>query len=156
MTRPPEIEQFADKLRLTLDRLSLSRVQLAQSAGVDKSVAARWASGRVHPGEQSIVRHRTRAPANNEFLPCRMEPALNRVCCAIGPAAPTDPRGSHLRIAGLRLCGGRYPGAVGAALRWVVALDAFLIHGAASHLCFSRRAAPRALQPQPRDRRPQL
>jgi len=56
MPRPPEIEQFADKLRLTLDRLSLSRVQLAQSAGVDKSVAARWASGRVHPGEQSIVR----------------------------------------------------------------------------------------------------
>jgi transcriptional regulator with XRE-family HTH domain len=56
MPRPPEIEQFADKLRLTLDRLSLSRVQLAQSAGVDKSVAARWASGRVRPGEQSIVR----------------------------------------------------------------------------------------------------
>jgi transcriptional regulator with XRE-family HTH domain len=56
MPRPPEIEQFADKLRLTLDRLSLSRVQLAQYAGVDKSVAARWASGRVRPGEQSIVR----------------------------------------------------------------------------------------------------
>jgi len=56
MPRSPEIEQFADKLRLTLDRLSLSRVQLAQSAGVDKSVAARWASGRVRPGEQSIVR----------------------------------------------------------------------------------------------------
>jgi transcriptional regulator with XRE-family HTH domain len=56
MPRPPEIEQFADKLRLALDRLNLSRVQLAQSAGVDKSVAARWASGRVRPGEQSIVR----------------------------------------------------------------------------------------------------
>ena len=56
MPRSPEIEQFADKLRLTLDRLSLSRVQLAQHAGVDKSVAARWASGRVRPGEQSIVR----------------------------------------------------------------------------------------------------
>jgi transcriptional regulator with XRE-family HTH domain len=56
MPRAPEIAQFADKLRLTLDRLNLSRVQLAQFAGVDKSVAARWASGRVRPGEQSIVR----------------------------------------------------------------------------------------------------
>lgn len=56
MPRSPEIEQFADKLRLTLDRLGWSRVQLAQSAGVDKSVAARGTSGRVRPGEQSIVR----------------------------------------------------------------------------------------------------
>jgi len=45
MPRSPAIEQFTDKLRLTLDRLGWSRVQLAQSAGVDKSVAARWTSG---------------------------------------------------------------------------------------------------------------
>jgi hypothetical protein len=56
MPRAPEIAQFAEKLGIMLDRLSLSRVRLAQSAGVDKSVAGRWASGRAHPGEQSIVR----------------------------------------------------------------------------------------------------
>jgi transcriptional regulator with XRE-family HTH domain len=56
MPRSPEIERFAEKLGVVLDRLSLSRVQLAQLAGVDKSVARRWASGRTRPGEQSIVR----------------------------------------------------------------------------------------------------
>ncbi|HWA81042.1 MAG TPA: helix-turn-helix transcriptional regulator [Acetobacteraceae bacterium] len=50
------IEEFTEKLSLMCDRLSLSRVQLAHAVGVDKSVAARWASGRVRPGEQSIVR----------------------------------------------------------------------------------------------------
>jgi transcriptional regulator with XRE-family HTH domain len=56
MPRSPEIDRFAEKLGIVLDRLSLSRVQLAQLAGVDKSVAGRWASGRTRPGEQSIVR----------------------------------------------------------------------------------------------------
>jgi transcriptional regulator with XRE-family HTH domain len=56
MPRSPPIEQFAGKLNVMCDRLSLSRVQLAQAVGVDKSVAARWASGRVRPGEQSVVR----------------------------------------------------------------------------------------------------
>lgn len=56
MPRSPAIEQFTEKLGLMCDRLSLSRVQLAHAVGVDKSVAARWASGRVRPGEQSVVR----------------------------------------------------------------------------------------------------
>lgn len=56
MPRSPAIEQFSEKLILMCDRLSLSRVQLAHAVGVDKSVAARWTSGRVHPGEQSVVR----------------------------------------------------------------------------------------------------
>lgn len=56
MPRSPEIDHFAEKLGVMLDRLSLSRVQLAQLAGVDKSVSGRWASGRARPGEQSIVR----------------------------------------------------------------------------------------------------
>ena len=56
MPRSPTIEQFTEKLNLMCDRLSLSRVHLAQAVGVDKSVAARWTSGRVRPGEQSIVR----------------------------------------------------------------------------------------------------
>ena len=47
---------FAEKLGVMLDRLSLSRVQLAQLAGVVKSVSGRWASGRAGPGEQSLVR----------------------------------------------------------------------------------------------------
>jgi hypothetical protein len=56
MPRSPEIDRFAEKLAIVLDRLSLSRVQLAQLAGVDKSVSGRWVSGRGRPGEQSIVR----------------------------------------------------------------------------------------------------
>ncbi len=56
MPRSPSIEQLAEKLNLMCDRLSLSRVQLAHAVGVDKSVAVRWTSGRVRPGEQSIVR----------------------------------------------------------------------------------------------------
>jgi transcriptional regulator with XRE-family HTH domain len=56
MPRSPEIERFAEKLGMVLDRLSLSRVQLAQLVGVDKSVSGRWASGRSRPSEQNIVR----------------------------------------------------------------------------------------------------
>ena len=56
MPRSSEIDRFGEKLGLMRDRLSLSRVQLAQAAGVDKSVAARWISGRVRPSDQSIVR----------------------------------------------------------------------------------------------------
>lgn len=56
MPRSPEIPEFAEKLSVMLDRLSLSRAQLAQLAGVDKSVSGRWAAGRARPGEQSIVR----------------------------------------------------------------------------------------------------
>lgn len=56
MPRSPEIDHFAEKLGVMLDRLSLSRVQLAKLAGVDKSVSGRWASGRARPGEHSIVR----------------------------------------------------------------------------------------------------
>jgi transcriptional regulator with XRE-family HTH domain len=56
MPRSSEIGRFGEKLGLMQDRLSLSRVQLAQAAGVDKSVAARWISGRVRPSDQSIVR----------------------------------------------------------------------------------------------------
>lgn len=56
MPRSPEIDHFAEKLGVMLDRLSLSRVQLAKLAGVDKSVSGRWVSGRARPGEHSIVR----------------------------------------------------------------------------------------------------
>jgi len=56
MPRASGIEQLPQKLGLMLDRLSLSRVELAHAAGVDKSVAARWLSGRVRPGDHSIVR----------------------------------------------------------------------------------------------------
>jgi transcriptional regulator with XRE-family HTH domain len=56
MPRSSEIDRFGEKIGLMRDRLSLSRVQLAQVAGVDKSVAARWISGRVRPSDQSIVR----------------------------------------------------------------------------------------------------
>jgi transcriptional regulator with XRE-family HTH domain len=56
MPRSSEIDRFSEKLSLMRDRLSLSRVQLAQAARVDKSVASRWVSGRARPSDQSIVR----------------------------------------------------------------------------------------------------
>jgi hypothetical protein len=40
MPRAPEIVQFAEKLGVMLDRLGMSRVQLAQAAGVDKLPSA--------------------------------------------------------------------------------------------------------------------
>jgi transcriptional regulator with XRE-family HTH domain len=55
MARAPEIGDFAAKLGLLLDRLNWSRAQLAQRAGVDKSVAQRWVGGQVQPGEASLV-----------------------------------------------------------------------------------------------------
>jgi transcriptional regulator with XRE-family HTH domain len=55
MARAPEIAEFAAKLGLLLDRLNWSRAQLAQRAGVDKSVAQRWVGGQVQPGEASLV-----------------------------------------------------------------------------------------------------
>ncbi len=56
MSRSTEIDRFSEKLNLMRDRLNLSRVQRAQAARVDTSVASRWVSGRVHPSDQSIVR----------------------------------------------------------------------------------------------------
>ncbi len=55
MPRAPGIPDFTAKLALVLDRLCWSRGQLAQKAGVDKSVALRWAAGHVTPGEASLV-----------------------------------------------------------------------------------------------------
>jgi transcriptional regulator with XRE-family HTH domain len=45
---------FASKLVILLDRLNWSRAQLARKAGVDKSVAQRWAAGKVVPGETNL------------------------------------------------------------------------------------------------------
>jgi hypothetical protein len=53
--RPPAVPGFATRLAILLDRLSWSRGDLARRAGVDKSVALRWASGAVVPGEASLV-----------------------------------------------------------------------------------------------------
>lgn len=47
---------FAEKLNLVMKRLSLSRGGLASAVGVDKSVAGRWASGKVKPSAHNIAR----------------------------------------------------------------------------------------------------
>ncbi|MBR0670785.1 helix-turn-helix domain-containing protein [Neoroseomonas soli] len=54
MPRGPEIDAFAEKLRLLLDRANLSRAQVAQRAGVDKSVVARWLNGALHPSDHTL------------------------------------------------------------------------------------------------------
>jgi hypothetical protein len=53
--QPPALPGFAARLAILLDRLNWSRGELARRAGVDKSVALRWASGAVVPGEASLV-----------------------------------------------------------------------------------------------------
>lgn len=64
--RPPVVTDFAAKLGRLLDALNWSRAELARRAGVDKSVALRWAAGSVVPGESSLVALTT---AIREVLP---------------------------------------------------------------------------------------
>lgn len=47
---------FADKFRLALNALSMSRGRLASELGVDKSLVARWASGAVRPSAYNLER----------------------------------------------------------------------------------------------------
>lgn len=55
MARTPGTDDFADKLRSALARLNISRSQLAQAVGVDKSVATRWAAGDTRPSEHNLI-----------------------------------------------------------------------------------------------------
>jgi transcriptional regulator with XRE-family HTH domain len=55
MPRGPEISDFAEKLRLALSKANLSRAQLAQAVGVDKSVVARWLNGALHPSDHTLT-----------------------------------------------------------------------------------------------------
>lgn len=55
MARASNIPDFGAKLTILLERLNWSRGQLAQRAGVDKSVAQRWVGGQVQPGEANLV-----------------------------------------------------------------------------------------------------
>ena len=47
---------FADKFRLVLRALNLSRGAIASAVGVDKSLVGRWASGTVNPSEHNLAR----------------------------------------------------------------------------------------------------
>ena len=49
-------DTFAAKLMLALKALNLSRAQLAQALGVDKSLVGRWASGAVKPSQHNLAR----------------------------------------------------------------------------------------------------
>jgi len=55
MARGAEVEDFPDKLKLALGRANLSRAQVAQALGMDKSVVARWLSGGLRPADHSLV-----------------------------------------------------------------------------------------------------
>jgi transcriptional regulator with XRE-family HTH domain len=55
MARGAEIEAFGEKLRLATGRANLSRAQVAQLVGVDKSVVARWLSGALRPADHSLA-----------------------------------------------------------------------------------------------------
>jgi transcriptional regulator with XRE-family HTH domain len=47
---------FAEKLRLALRALSLTRAALAAELGMDKSIVVRWAAGSVAPSAHSLSR----------------------------------------------------------------------------------------------------
>ena len=47
---------FADKFRLVLRALNLSRGAIASAVGVDKSLVGRWAAGTVNPSEHNLAR----------------------------------------------------------------------------------------------------
>jgi len=49
-------DSFAERLNLALGLLNLSRGQLAQAVGVDKSVVSRWASGNTEPTAYNLAR----------------------------------------------------------------------------------------------------
>lgn len=54
MARGIDIEDFAAKLKLAMDRANLSRAALAQALGMDKSVVARWLLGSGRPADHSL------------------------------------------------------------------------------------------------------
>ena len=54
MARGTDIEQFPAKLKQAMDRANMSRAQLAQAVGADKSVIARWLSGGINPADHSL------------------------------------------------------------------------------------------------------
>ncbi len=47
---------FADRFRLVLKALSMSRTRVAAELGVDKSLVGRWASGTVRPSDHNLTR----------------------------------------------------------------------------------------------------
>jgi transcriptional regulator with XRE-family HTH domain len=55
-TDPMKSSDFADKFRLVLRALNLSRGAIASAVGVDKSLVGRWASGTVNPSEHNLAR----------------------------------------------------------------------------------------------------
>ena len=55
MARGADIEGFAAKLRLAMQRANLSSVQLAHDVGVDKSVVTRWLAGTLRPADHSVA-----------------------------------------------------------------------------------------------------
>ncbi len=54
MARGTDIDQFPAKLKRAMDRANMSRAQLAQAVGADKSVIARWLSGAINPADHSL------------------------------------------------------------------------------------------------------
>ena len=55
-TEPMKSTGFADKFRLVLRALNLSRGAIASAVGVDKSLVGRWAAGTVNPSEHNLAR----------------------------------------------------------------------------------------------------
>lgn len=55
-TKSMKSSDFAEKFRLVLRALNLSRGAIASAVGVDKSLVGRWASGTVTPSEHNLAR----------------------------------------------------------------------------------------------------
>jgi transcriptional regulator with XRE-family HTH domain len=96
MARGPEIAEFAEKLRLALVRANLSRAQLAQAVGVDKSVVARWLNGALHPSDHTLTLLTTALGKSiTGFERADWDAASTEVAARLGLSAAVAPVAPH-------------------------------------------------------------
>lgn len=88
-------DSFAEKLRVVLKALVLSRTGLASALNVDKSLVGRWASGAVTPSEHNLA-NLTRFIAGriDGFTMLDWDRSSAEFSAALGIAAPASPAGA--------------------------------------------------------------
>jgi transcriptional regulator with XRE-family HTH domain len=89
-TRGPA-EVFADNLKLVMERLNLSRVELAHRLGVEKSIVRRWVLGGARPSEANLSLLTALVAREVEgFTRAHWQEPADRIAVVLGlaPAAP--------------------------------------------------------------------
>jgi transcriptional regulator with XRE-family HTH domain len=110
MARGTDIEGFSDKLKLAMGRANLSRAQVAQALGMDKSVIARWLSGALRPGDHSLAQLSAILGRGIEgFSRADWDRAPTDFAARLGmapsapPHAPLPPPSAGFRVTGLKI-----------------------------------------------------